>query len=86
MSNLNSLTEKFLQFSFLKDAKIKLIKSDLIRINKNQQECKTPDIKSRLAKSFNSKAQISKASIKDPKLIFKFKCKILRFKNTELSH
>ena len=73
----SDLTEKFLQFSFRNDAKIRPLNSNVVRINTKCLESTAIDTKPRLAFAFNAKAQVLKTkTVTDVKSTpSKFKCK-----------
>ncbi len=73
----SDLIEKFLEFSFRNDAKIRPLNSNIVRINNGCLESTKIGIKRRLAFAFNAKAYVLKTkTVRDVKPIpSKFKCK-----------
>ena len=73
----SDLTEKFLQFSFRNDTKIRPLNSNIVRINTECLESTTIDTKPRLKFAFNKKSQVLKTkTVRDVKSTSsKFKCK-----------
>ena len=73
----SDLTERFLEFSFRNDTKIRPLNSNIVRINTECLESTTIDTKPRLAFAFNAKAHVLKTkTVRDVKSTpSKFKCK-----------